>query len=115
MEWIIILIIILAIVGPIVSLLFWGFIIKAAIDHVQAYEKEQAELMKLVKRYSKKKYHGQIPHEINNQMASKLMSMKNHLNQMDDFRRQQYETKMSGMINNVTSAGFTNFDPNSLY
>ena len=115
MEFFIILIIILAIAGPILSLLFWIFIIKMAVDHVQAFEKDQRKLMNLINQYSAKGKHSDIPPEINQQVISKLMSMKNHMNSMDHLRRQQYETKMSGMISNVTSAGFTNFDPGSYY
>ena len=115
MEWFIILIIIVAVTGPIISVLFWYFLIKSAVNHVQAFEEEQAELKKLVKRYSNKTYQGQIPLVISNRVVSKLMSMKNHFNQMDHIRQQSYDTKMSGMIGDVTSAGFTNFDPGSLY
>lgn len=115
MEWLIILIIIVSVVVPIISFLFWHFLIKSAVNHVQAFEEEQAELKKLVKRYSNKTYQGQLPLVISNRVVSKLMSMKNHFNQMDHTRQQRYDSRMSGMISNLTNAGFTNFDPGSLY
>ena len=115
MELIIILIIIVSVLGPVIGILFWVFIIKAAINHVKAFEKDQRKIMNLINRYSEEAKQGHVPPEINQQLSSNLMNMRNHLNQMDHLRRQQYETKMSGMISNVTSAGFTNFDPGSLY
>ena len=115
MEFLIILIIIISIVGPILTVLFWVFVIKAAVNHVQAFEKDQRKFMNLVNRYSKDAKRGQVPPEVNQQLMSKLMNMRNHMNQMDQLRRQQCETKISGMVSDVTSAGFTNFDPGSLY
>ena len=115
MEWRIILIIIVSVAGPIISILFWVFVIKVAVNHAQAFEKEQAALRKLVKHYSKKKYRGKIPPKINSHVTTKLMSMKDHMNSMDSLRQQKFQTKMDGMISNVTGAGFTDFDPSSLY
>jgi uncharacterized membrane protein YqiK len=115
MEWLIILIIVLSIVGPIIGIIFWVLVIKAVVNHVQAFERDQRKLMDLVSRYSKQAKTGQLPPGVDQQVMNKLMSMRNHMNQMDDLRRQQYETKMTGMISSVTGAGFTNFDPGSFF
>ena len=115
MEWLIILIIIVSAVGSIISALFRYFLSKSATNLVQAFEEEQAELKKLVYRYSIKTYQGQIPLVISNRVVSKLTNMKNNFKQMDQIRQQKYNAKMSGMISNVKSAGFTNFEPGGFY
>ena len=115
MDWLIILIIIVAVASPIIGIIFWIFVIKAVVDHVKAFERDQRELADLINRYSNQAQTGQLPQGINQQVISRLMSMQNHMNQMNDLQRQKYETKMSGMVSSVTGAGFTNFDPNSFY
>ena len=113
MEWLIILIIVLSIVGPIIGIIFWVLVVKAVVNHVQAFERDQRKLMDLVNRHSKQAKTGQLPPGVNQQLMTRLMSMRNHMDQMDSVRRQQCETRIDGMISNVTAAGFTNFDPDS--
>ncbi len=115
MEAIFIIVIVISVLSPVVGLIFWYFVIKAAINHVSAFEKEERDLMRLINQYSNENYKGQIPSKINYQVKSKLMSMQNHLGQMDSLRQQQYETRISGMTSSVMNAGFTDFDPSSFY
>lgn len=115
MEWFFILIIFLSIAGPIFGIIFWLVVIRAAVNHVQAFDKEQRNLMKLADKYAKKAKKGKVPPKVNQEMMHYLMNMRNHTNQMNGFRRQQYETKIDGMVSNVVGQGFTDFDPGSLY
>ena len=105
----------IAVLSPIAGLLFWYFVIKTVVNHFNAYENEQRELMRLVNKYSKQNYQGQIPTKVNDLVRSKLMSMQNHIGQMDYLQRQQCETKMSGMTSSVIGAGFTDFDLSTYY
>lgn len=115
MEWIIIIIVVIAVLSPIVGLLFWYFVIRAVVNHAQAFEKEQRDLIRLINKYSQENYSGQVPTNVSNEVYRKLSSMQNHMGQMDHLRRQQYETKMTGMTSSVIGAGFTNFDPSDYY
>lgn len=118
MEFFIFIIIMGAVAGPVIWLLVWIFIIRKAVqvvnDHVQEYEREQRELAELIQRGLQ--FRGrQMPPELNQQVLTKLMTMKNHMAQMNNLQRQKYETNMSGMMNSVIGAGFTNFNPSSFY
>lgn len=115
MEWLIILFIFLSVAGPIIGIIFWIVVIRAAVTHVKAFDKEQRKLMKLADKYAKKAKKGNVPDQVNQQMMNRLMNMKNHANQMNGFRRQQYEAKINGMVSNVVGQGFTDFDPSSYY
>lgn len=115
MEWIFIIFIAIAILSPIVGGLFWYFVIRTVVNHAQAFEKEQRDLMQLINKYSQENYSGQVPSNVSNEVYRKLANMQNHKGQMDYLRQQQFETKMTGMTSSVIGAGFTNFDPSSYY
>ena len=91
MEWFIILVILLSVGGPIIGIIFWIVVIRAAVNHVQAFDKEQRKLMKLADQYAKKAKKGKVPPQVNQQMMNQLMNMRSHVNQMNGLRRQQYE------------------------
>ena len=109
----------------IIKILFWGFVARLFINYASKFEAEERQLYALINQYStqqkvagkgkKKDVKLELPNKDMQQILARMNSMQSHLNHMDSFQKQRYETRMSGMIGSVTGAGFTNFNVGDYY
>ena len=92
------------IIGFTIKVIFWGWVVKSAVDYWSSFNKDYQQMQSVIDQASRIE-ENQLPSHIHNQFSSAMWKAQNDLSHLDQLRRQRGELMMADMKAQAASVG----------